>query len=348
MSDESDKAQLRTARDTHRRAYDNLQLRAIRDGYEMTIERCVEIGVSLEAMRDSITDKTVRLAHENCDGYLQELDMMHIEAVAHLAENTAKLSPTPATEPPTVSTTPELVIGLEPDELVFTEMVVAPEQPSASAADVSVQNEPPVDETDAGAIGGKAADRSDARPNVRIDLTGVDMERLRSLQLCQPMVRLPKGMWMNDIEAQGAAEPPIHAHDASAARESVPKPNVCGQPGKSEANPMHGANANVIERSDPRRRKRRQSWASVAPPYCLSCIKFFERSKHELYHCPRFLRLDVDERQELVTEWYICALCFRYGHDEWECKRKHCPRCDFPHNSVLCHRAHKNARYEDK
>lgn len=165
MSDDHATQKLLVARDAHRRAYDSLHLTAMRNDYAMTLERCYEIRASLEAIRDSIIDKTIPAAHANCDVYLQQLDDMHREVVWHLVENKRLLAPAPPRVPaPPMS--PTLEIDLDPAELVFHEAAAPPEVGSTDQA-VTIDHQPHKGVT--------ADTSSNMAIGVRIDLSGVDI-----------------------------------------------------------------------------------------------------------------------------------------------------------------------------
>lgn len=65
-------------------------------------------------------------------------------------------------------------------------------------------------------------------------------------------------------------------------------------------------------------------------PLCQHCGE----EGHNIIRCPRFLALTVDERLDRTLALNLCVNCFRRHFGI--CLRPICPRCNTPHNSLLC------------
>ncbi|XP_055522717.1 uncharacterized protein LOC129716899 [Wyeomyia smithii] len=69
----------------------------------------------------------------------------------------------------------------------------------------------------------------------------------------------------------------------------------------------------------------------VNNPQCPACPE-----RHLLYQCPRFTKLSVSERRELVSQRSLCWNCFRTNHQARACKSKFsCRTCHAKHHSLL-------------
>lgn len=66
---------------------------------------------------------------------------------------------------------------------------------------------------------------------------------------------------------------------------------------------------------------------------CLVCKKY-----HALKACPKFLRMDTEERNRVVRHNNYCVNCLAKSHTFRSCKSKNaCRRCNHYHHTLLHH-----------
>lgn len=67
--------------------------------------------------------------------------------------------------------------------------------------------------------------------------------------------------------------------------------------------------------------------------FCVPC-----KQQHQVYACPRFLALTLNERKQYVERWHLCPNCLRNGHTAANCFSQPCRRCPGAqaHNQLLC------------
>ncbi|XP_055618443.1 uncharacterized protein LOC129763416 [Toxorhynchites rutilus septentrionalis] len=76
------------------------------------------------------------------------------------------------------------------------------------------------------------------------------------------------------------------------------------------------------------------STIQTTPNKCFSCA-----DSHPLYICPKFTRLSVSERENLLRQNSLCRNCFRKGHQARECSSKFsCRRCKQRHHTLVCYK----------
>lgn len=61
-------------------------------------------------------------------------------------------------------------------------------------------------------------------------------------------------------------------------------------------------------------------------------------NEHQMFNCPRFKSLDLEQRRQKVRALGVCELCLRKGHEVSKCTMKPCFECDQRHNSWLCNK----------
>lgn len=67
--------------------------------------------------------------------------------------------------------------------------------------------------------------------------------------------------------------------------------------------------------------------------YVCNCCK---TDNHRLYFCPKFLKMNVNQRQDYVRRNSICFLCLQYRTKDHKCNLKNCKHCAMKHNTLLC------------
>lgn len=67
-------------------------------------------------------------------------------------------------------------------------------------------------------------------------------------------------------------------------------------------------------------------------PKCELCPNQF----HWPFKCGKFRSLQLGERKAYVMSHGMCINCFSRKHEAGKCPDRVCPRCDKPHNSLLC------------
>lgn len=67
-----------------------------------------------------------------------------------------------------------------------------------------------------------------------------------------------------------------------------------------------------------------------ASSHCPKC-----NQSHNLYVCPQFLALSVNERMSLLPNYKICYNCFRQGHLSNQCKKPGCKTCKRKHHTLI-------------
>lgn len=72
-------------------------------------------------------------------------------------------------------------------------------------------------------------------------------------------------------------------------------------------------------------------------PKCDLCPNQF----HWPFKCEKFRSLQLADRKAYVVRHEMCFNCFSRKHESSQCPDRTCPRCNTPHNSLLCS-AHKN------
>lgn len=60
------------------------------------------------------------------------------------------------------------------------------------------------------------------------------------------------------------------------------------------------------------------------------------KGNHFLYHCEKFLELEVNARIERVKRLRLCLNCLRKNHIYSECLSRPCRSCGIKHNTLLC------------
>lgn len=91
-------------------------------------------------------------------------------------------------------------------------------------------------------------------------------------------------------------------------------------PGRRDSNPFRGKG-----RRDNRDQKTGRSQAA-----CLLC-----KQDHWIHKCPKFLKLEIRRRNELMDQWGHCRVCFRQ-HAAGECQWTGCNRCTGNHHLINC------------
>ena len=92
-------------------------------------------------------------------------------------------------------------------------------------------------------------------------------------------------------------------------------------------------NARVLLTSTPANLKPQDSGQQQQQqsPSCVVC-----KGDHTTDNCPRFMKMSLKERQELVWQRGLCGGCLRRGHRWKECRRKQrCAKCDRLHPTLL-------------
>ena len=70
------------------------------------------------------------------------------------------------------------------------------------------------------------------------------------------------------------------------------------------------------------------------------------REQHQLYRCPIFLKLGLEDRTQKVKDLRLCFNCLKSGHSAYVCASGACKKCpdNKRHNSVLCKNHSANQR----
>lgn len=62
-------------------------------------------------------------------------------------------------------------------------------------------------------------------------------------------------------------------------------------------------------------------------------------AEHQLFSCPTFRKLPLDERWKRVREFHVCENCLRPKCEPQRCKLGPCKVCNHKHNGLLCGKA---------
>ncbi|KAB0797907.1 hypothetical protein PPYR_09115 [Photinus pyralis] len=62
---------------------------------------------------------------------------------------------------------------------------------------------------------------------------------------------------------------------------------------------------------------------------------YYCKRDHQLFRCPEFLKLSVQNRWVEIKKLKLCANCFRPNHFNTECRSSYCRKCNRNHNTVL-------------
>lgn len=66
-----------------------------------------------------------------------------------------------------------------------------------------------------------------------------------------------------------------------------------------------------------------------------SACKICTSGNHAVYHCGRFLQMNIPDRINEVIKHKLCKCCFRGNHTTKDCKSSNCRKCNRRHNTLL-------------
>ncbi|XP_063915672.1 uncharacterized protein LOC135131754 [Zophobas morio] len=95
----------------------------------------------------------------------------------------------------------------------------------------------------------------------------------------------------------------------------------------------HNVNSAPLKKTQNAEVPVRKNYQFVNNQNTIACVMC--KGHHNLFHCPKFLELSINERIEHVKRWKICFNCLKGGHDSRTCRSMTCKICSNRHNSLL-------------